>query len=62
MRFSLLAIAAAVCVSSTAAEVHLQIGQACARIGDPNWVSNCNAADSAKCVSLCDGRVSVPCC
>ncbi|KAF0317593.1 hypothetical protein GQ607_015199 [Colletotrichum asianum] len=36
MRFSLLAIAAAVCVSSTAAEVFLKIGQACASIGDPS--------------------------
>ncbi|KAF4826206.1 hypothetical protein CGCTS75_v009362 [Colletotrichum tropicale] len=56
MRFSLFAIVAAVCVSSTAAEVFLQIGQACARIGDPSWESNCNAADSDRCASLCEGR------
>ncbi|OHW99573.1 hypothetical protein CSPAE12_01726 [Colletotrichum incanum] len=56
MRFAFLTTIAALYISSVAAETFLQIGHACDSIGDPNWVSNCNAADSESCINMCDGR------
>ncbi|OBR05403.1 hypothetical protein CH63R_12106 [Colletotrichum higginsianum IMI 349063] len=56
MRFSILPLITAFYVSSVTAETFLQIGQACAAIGDSRWQSNCNAADTDSCRFMCSDR------